>query len=105
MMAYYVKGATRTVGRNSLYRNASTLADHYPDICGVHAELDLWRMCGRMMRGGTLYVAGRKAKNGSIMGTTKPCEYCAALLSQTRLNFVVFLDQGEFVKCKPKDLV
>lgn len=105
MLARYVKGQKLHTGRNNLYKPARNVAGHYPDICGTHAELDLWRICGKMLSGGTLYVAGRRAKNNSIMGTTKPCEYCSTLLYQTRLNWVVFLDDGKFVKTKPKELI
>lgn len=104
MTAMWSKGKWIEVGNNELFRPANTIMADYPDICGVHAELDL---CFSMtegnydnMRGGTVYVLGKKASSGNLMSTTKPCIYCAAVLRLTRVRYLVYFDQGRMVKVK-----
>lgn len=97
MFAIWVKGSQVKIGKNALKRAAKAESELYPEICGFHAELDLYRQHPEM-RGGTLYVAGRKNRSNAIMLNTKPCEYCSALLAGTRVNWVVYLKNGIFVK-------
>ncbi len=97
MVALWVKGSSVVSGVNNLKRSARHENDTYTDFCGFHAELDLYRQYPQM-RGGTIYIAGRKRRSNVIMVNTKPCQYCAALLSATRVNWCVYLNNGTFTK-------
>jgi len=103
MVALYVKGSRIIVGKNDLIRPATTMNASYPDIAGVHCELSCYYK-NPQMRGGTIYVAGRKASSSSIMMNSRPCRYCAALLQSTRTNWIVFVQEGTFVKARIEDL-
>lgn len=101
MVAAWVKGKRSVIGMNTTDRPAATAVDSYPDICGIHAELDVWMRCRAVnldMRGGTIYVVGRKAVNNNQMNTTKPCLYCRAILSSTQVRNVIYFDEGRIHK-------
>jgi deoxycytidylate deaminase len=57
------------------------------------------------MRGGRIYVGGRKRSNNAIMQNTKPCVYCAELLSTTNTNWIVYVENTQFKKTKIQDLI
>lgn len=99
MVARLYKRSVVITGYNSCqrFRGAETLSAEYPCHCGVHAELDLSRKAGHRspgLRRSTVYIAGRKAKNGKEMSTTKPCEYCDELLWQAGVKAVVYMQDG-----------
>lgn len=97
MVAKWVKGSRSTYGYNKLDRRASTMDNAYPDVCGVHAELDLfYRM--PTIKGGTVYIAGSRARTHTLMPNTSPCLYCKALLAETYVRYVVFFDSGKPIK-------
>lgn len=105
MVALWGWRSMRKAGFNDLHRSALTISDTYPPICGVHAELDLWRVAkgrrgsaGGGLAGGTVAVVGFRARSGALMLNTKPCDYCAALLSQCQVKNVLFALDGEFRK-------
>ncbi len=108
MVAMYAKGSLRLLGGNQLNRPANTISELYPDWRGVHAELDLWLTIHKMdreIRGGTVYVAGKKSQSKICLSTTKPCVYCAAILVSTKINFVVFYHDRTIKKMKVSDLL
>ncbi len=105
MVALWAKGSNIRIGYNELYRQANRTSQIYPEICGTHAELDLYRRMGADMRGGRLYVGGRKQSNNAIMMNTKPCVYCAQLLSTTKTNWIIYIDNTTFTKNKVEDLL
>lgn len=105
MIALWVKGSNVVVGNNILKRPAYPQNDTYPEICGFHAELDLYKKMGNTMRGGTVYVGGRKARSNSIMINTKPCIYCANLLHETNTNWVVYIYNNQFTKTRIENLI
>ncbi len=96
MLARWKKGSRVVTGRNRLDRPASTMDGSYPDVCGIHAELDLHYRA--TLKGGTVFVAGTKSSSRSIMGNSGPCIYCAALLRESGVRAVVFYCDGEAVK-------
>lgn len=101
MVALHTKGSNFVWGKNKLTRNARHLHKGYPEICGLHAELDLWRVArshGLTLQGGTIYIGGTRNRSGKRMTTTRPCEYCAALLVESRVRSAVFLQDGEIMK-------
>lgn len=104
MVALWVKGSNVIAGNNILKRLARHENETYPEICGFHAELDLYKKSPNM-RGGTIYVGGRKRTSNSIMINTKPCEYCATLLMTTKVNWVVYLHKSRFIKNRIDELL
>ena len=99
MLARWYKGSKVETGKNRLNRPASTLNVEYPDICGVHAELDLFFKSN--LKGGTVYIAGTR-KNGSKMNNTCPCIYCMTILRQAGIRSIVFYKESQASKifCK-----
>lgn len=90
MIAMWSKGSRVAVGKNRLDRLAHTLDNGYPEISGVHAELDLWRLNTDGLRGGTVYIAGTLSGTKSAMTNTRPCKYCVPILMQLGVRHVVF---------------
>lgn len=105
MVALWVKGSRQLTGLNRLDRPAITISEHYPNICGMHAELELYRRFPTSLRGGTLYVAGKLSNTSSPMSSTMPCKYCTPLMHSCGVrNFVFFLNQT-VIKCTPEQLI
>lgn len=102
MIARWVKASHVVIGRNNLYRPANTIDVAYPDICGVHAELDLFNK-KKSLRGGIVYIAGRRY-NGSEMPNTMPCRYCSAILGASGVRHIVFFSEGIPMKVSTNDL-
>jgi hypothetical protein len=97
MLAKWVKGGKSHVGINKLTRRASTIDENYPDACGVHAELDLfYRM--PPIKGGTVYIAGTRARTRTRMPNTSPCIYCKTLLAEAYVRYVVFFQNNKPMK-------
>ena len=92
MLARWVKGSRSAIGKNRLNRPAATVTDVYPDICGIHAELNLFH--NSSFRGGTVYIAGAKQRSGTTMLNTHPCEYCMAIMIAAGVRSVVFYKEG-----------
>jgi len=105
MIAMWSKGSRVAVGKNRLDRLAHTLDNGYPEISGVHAELDLWRLNTDGLRGGTVYIAGTLSGTKSAMTNTRPCKYCVPILMQLGIRHVVFSLDSEVTKCRVTDLV
>jgi|688.fasta_scaffold552230_1 hypothetical protein len=97
MLARWFKGSRAITGKNRLDRPASTMNDDYPDVCGVHAELDLFYRLPNI-KGGTIYIAGTRAKTGAIMPNTMPCIYCHTILNETNIRYLVYYENGEPIK-------
>lgn len=104
MVAAWSKGSRFEFGFNRLNRAASTIDKSYPDVCGVHAELDLWRKLDKL-RGGTIYVAGKRSSSGTIMDNTRPCIYCSAILVEAGVRNVVFYSNSIPRKLRVSDLL
>lgn len=105
MIAMWSKGSRIAVGKNRLDRLANTLDNGYPEISGVHAELDLWRLNTGGLKGGTVYIAGTLSGTKSAMTNTRPCRYCVPILAQLGVRHVVFMLNSEVTKCRVTDLV
>lgn len=97
MVAKWVKGSRSALGYNKLDRRATTINDAYPEICGVHAELDLFYKLPPV-KGGTVYVAGSRAKTMTFMPNTSPCIYCKTILAETYVRYIVFYNNDKPVK-------
>lgn len=97
MLARWIKGSRVVTGKNRLDRPASTMNDDYPDICGVHAELDLFYRLPPI-KGGTLYIAGSRAKTGAKMPNTSPCIYCHTIIRETNVRYIVYYNEGKAIK-------
>jgi len=93
MLARWIKGSRVITGKNRLDRPACTMNDDYPDICGVHAELDLFYRLPPV-KGGTLYIAGSRAKTGVKMPNTSPCIYCHTIIRETNVRYIVYYNAG-----------
>jgi tRNA(Arg) A34 adenosine deaminase TadA len=104
MIALWVKGSNYIRGFNRLNRAASTIDISYPDVCGVHAELDLWRKSDGI-KGGTIYIAGKRNSSGTFMTNTRPCIYCSALLMESGVRYAVFYSDGLPSKIKVSNLL
>lgn len=104
MLAIWNKGSMWSRGRNRLGRRAHTIDSSYPNILGQHAELDLFRT-NPDMRGGTVWVAGCHERSGSTLDRTRPCMYCASILSAANVRFVVYFENGTPTKCSPRSLI
>jgi deoxycytidylate deaminase len=104
MLAMWVKGSKWIQGRNRLDRPAYTIDPSYPEVCGVHAELDLWHKADSL-NGGTVYIAGRRNNSGTIMTNTRPCIYCSAILIETGVRYAVFYVDGEPRKMRVSNLL
>jgi deoxycytidylate deaminase len=104
MMARWMKGSFVITGANRLHKPAHLVDSSYPDISGIHAELDSWKQ-HKKMKGGTIYVAGTVEASGNLMQNTLPCVYCASLLFSSGVRFVVGFEDGIPVKYRVKDLV
>ena len=106
LVAAWVKGKRIIVGYNT-DRPAATAITGYPDICGIHAELDVYLQARSLdvdIRGGTMYVVGRKCSTSRVMSNTKPCVYCRTILSSTKVRNVVFYDGGTLHKMPSEEL-
>lgn len=104
MIALIVKGNRRIIGRNDLYRPAGTLASHYPEMCGVHAELDAWRQIRGKIRGGTAYVAGKHSNLArNPMTNTAPCPMCVVILEDLGIRNAVFFLNGKPARISIRD--
>src|SRR5260221_14043259 len=55
MLALWVKGSVFAYGYNYLKRPANKINNAYGTICGLHAELDLYRKYN--IKGGTVFIA------------------------------------------------
>jgi len=97
MVAKWVKGSRSALGYNKLDRRATTINDAYPDICGVHAELDLFYKLPPV-KGGTVYVAGSRARSLTYMPNTSPCIYCKTILAETYVRYIVFYNNDIPIK-------
>lgn len=97
MVAKWVKGSRSALGFNKLDRRATTINDAYPDICGVHAELDLFYKLPPV-KGGTVYIAGSRARTLTFMPNTSPCIYCKTILAETYVRYIVFYNNNYPVK-------
>lgn len=105
MVAIWRKGGRHFYGFNRLDRPAAPISDIYPEICGQHAELDLYRKHPENLGGGTVYVAGAHDSSGTLIESTRPCKYCAAILDASNVRFVVYRQDGYLIKARPKDLL
>lgn len=111
MVACWGKGSQTVYGYNRLKRPARRRRDEYPEMAGIHAELDLWRYNNRVstkksdLSGGTVAIAGKKPKTMTTMTTTRPCAYCVALLHELGVSTVVFLQDGKLFKCRVATLL
>lgn len=103
MVALYVKGSTHSWGFNKLRRSAAVTDSTYPEIMGMHAELDLYRRS--IKSSGTVYIAGNHHKSGTPLVNSGPCLYCAAILKAACVRYVVFVYKGVIVKTSPVSLV
>lgn len=97
MVAKWVKGSRSALGFNKLDRRATTINDAYPEICGVHAELDLFYKLPPV-KGGTVYVAGSRARTSTFMPNTAPCIYCKTILAETYVRYIIFYNDDIPVK-------
>jgi hypothetical protein len=97
MVAKWVKGSRSALGFNKLDRRATTINDAYPEICGVHAELDLFYKLPPV-KGGTVYVAGSRARTLTFMPNTSPCIYCKTILAETYVRYIVFYNNNQPIK-------
>lgn len=104
MVAYWIKGSHLIAGYNRLDRPAMTIHDDYPDILGVHAELDLYRRA-KSLKGGTVFIAGKINKSGSRMRNTRPCAYCSVILHECGVKNVVYYNNGSPAKASVSDLI
>lgn len=98
MLAAWVKGSTWHTGKNRLTRPANTIDPRYPELCGFHAELDLWNKV--QFRGGTMYVAGTR-ESGTPMDNSTPCVYCAAILEAAQVRWVICYSNNTPIKTTP----
>lgn len=97
MVAKWVKGSRSALGFNKLDRRATTINEAYPEICGVHAELDLFYKLPPV-KGGTVYVAGSRARTHTPMPNTSPCIYCKTILAETYVRYIVFYENNQPIK-------
>lgn len=104
MVALAVKGGSRVIGKNNLFRKATTIDNSYRALCGIHAELDVWRQAPDFTNG-TIYVVGKIADTGSRMKNTAPCPQCSAILSEMGVRSVVFYRRDVAEKLLVKDLL
>lgn len=105
VMARWIKGSRQLTGFNALTRPALTVDDSYPQTCGIHAELDLYRRGREVLGGGVVYIGGSRQQSRSIMSNTQPCVYCAAILDSCNVRFVVYRFDERAVISRPGDLV
>jgi tRNA(Arg) A34 adenosine deaminase TadA len=108
MVCWHVKGSRVLAAGNRLNRAAHPQWKGYPRDCGTHAELALWwraKTTRWSLRGGTVYITGVKARNDRVMTTTKPCEYCVAVLAEAKVGWVVYWFRGKLQKKKATELV
>lgn len=96
-------------GLNTLHFPANSVdlgrtSVRYPDMCGVHAELDLYRSNHWRMSGTTVVVAGVVTKNGNLMENTMPCVHCAQTLQSAGVRRVCFSLNGQWVWDYPRRL-
>lgn len=103
MVAMYMKNSHREYGYNRLNRMANTVSDIYPDIFGMHAELDLYRKIGKKV-GGTVFIAGTR-QSGSKMLNSRPCCYCATILDLAGIRWVIYYDDGIPTKTRVSELI
>lgn len=104
MLACHVKGSRFATGKNELKRSGSTMDSSFVNpLVGVHAELCLY--ANNSIRGGTVFIVGVRSKSGTPLSTTRPCNYCAAILDAAKVRFVVYMQDGIATKCSPTFLL
>lgn len=103
MVAVWAKGSRRVIGTNSVGRLAETIGGPYPPMTGVHAELDLVHKPPHGLSRGTVYIGGWLS-TGNKMARTQPCIYCAEMLVQARVKYVVFSIDQYIMKFSPNSL-
>lgn len=93
MVAVWSKGARYAVGRNNLYKAPRVpygVDVEYPEPKQLHAETDLWwNLRSTEVRGGSVYIVGKRSSNDQPMTTTIPCESCCALFFHSQVNHVI----------------
>lgn len=104
MVALLAKSKPVAFGFNSLSNPAILKSSIYPEMCGMHAELDLWRQCPEDMKGGSVYVAGRATKSTNMMANTTPCVYCAAILTLAGVRHIICYSDNNVIKTAPQRL-
>lgn len=104
MAAVLRKSKPKAVGFNSLYSPAILKNDIYPELCGVHAELNLW-MQYPDMTGCTVYITGVISKSRNLMSNTIPCIYCAAILEASGARYVVCYMDNKIIKVRTNQLL
>lgn len=103
MAAVLRKSKPKAVGYNSLFSPAVLKNDTYPELCGVHAELNLW-MQYPDMGGATVYITGVISKSRNLMTNTMPCIYCASLMQAAGARYVVCYVDSKIIKVRTSEL-
>lgn len=91
-------------GLNQLSSPALLKSDLYPEVCGLHAELSLWSNYKEFLSGGTVAIGGWVAKSSNPMSNTLPCTYCATILHQAGVRWVIASLNAEQIKVRPEML-
>lgn len=103
MVCLWAKGNNRLYGYNKLTRAASTFHDHFPEVCGQHAEVHLLSRFSSLS-GGTLYIAGTRETSKAFMSNTRPCKFCMPEITKTGIRFLVYFQDNEPIKVDIREM-
>lgn len=93
------------MGFNNLFSPAQLKYSVYPEISGMHAELQVCIDNPSNTKDSSIYIAGRIISSGSKMTSTLPCHICAEFLVEKQVRWVYAYHKTRPIKIRPEDLL
>lgn len=90
------------IGENK-YINSKQIYYNYPNFCNIHAELDFFYKAKKNnFLADDILIIGKRAKP---LKTTKPCIYCATILSELKFKRIHFFENKKFISLTRKEFI
>ena len=90
------------IGENK-YISSKQIYYNYPKFCSIHAELDFFYKAKKNnFFADDILIVGKRT---SFLKTTKPCIYCATVLSELKFKRIHFFEHGVLVSMSRKDFI
>lgn len=90
------------IGENK-YIYSKQIYYNYPNFCNIHAELDFFHKAKKNdFFADDILIVGKRTKP---LKTTKPCIYCATVLSELKFKRIHFFENKMLVTMTRKDFI
>mgnify|MGYP001627409349 CR=1 FL=1 len=90
------------IGENK-YIYSKQIYYNYPKFCNIHAELDFFYKAKKNnFFADDILIIGKRTKP---LKTTKPCIYCATVLSELKFKRIHFFENSALVSMSRKDFI